>query len=629
MGALYGFFCKEHDLPANTGKIMADACGYWGSDNSFSFSEPGLSMGYNHRFNTPEAVFESQPYKNAGGNVVFFNGRIDNRKYLIEDLNLTDSAKLTDGQIASAVYNKYGTNAAAMIEGDWVVAAWNSEKKELKILRDQHGYSALYYYRCDKFFAFGTCIKSLLALDAIPKKPNLKRVAQVLTSWQGNGTTSGYENIFRLPPAHFLEISKNLEVKKTRYWFPEETRPLILKDENEHYTRFFEEYSRAVEVRLRSYKPVGSQLSGGLDSGTVVALAAGLLKKENKKLDVFTSVPAFSVEGMTSARRFGDEGELARMTADFTGNAIWHPVDAADVDPFNAVRESLNVHDEPFHAGANAFWINEIKKQAHGLGLGTMLTGQGGNATVSWPTPGFLQIMSRKSDLIKMKHFFTWYGWRHVILPLYLPDSVKTKISGKHKGKMPFLEYSAIRKDWAISNRVYEQMVEEDHDPSFSKKGSPLKTRLKIIKPGSSIVGFLHSQSAAMNDLEMRDPTFDRKLMEYCLSVPDHIYVSGGKDRMLLRKSFEGLLPPQVLWNINRGRQAADIGNRVLKFRKSGETILDELSASALCREMLDLEKMKNILLSLDNSMNMKNNTDTGTILLRGITAGLFLCRFD
>lgn len=263
------------------------------------------------------------------------------------------------------------------------------------------------------------------------------------------------------------------------------------------------------------------------------------------------------------------------------------------------------------------------------MNLGTMLTGQGGNATVSWPTPGFLQIMSRKKDLIRYKHFVSYYGWRHVILPLITPHSVKSFIQHKKKGQLPFLEYSAIKKEYAVKNRIQEQMQEEDHDPYFSKTNSPLSTRLKIIKPGSSIVGFLHSQAAAWHDLEMRDPTFDKRLVEFCLSVPDHIYVSGGKDRLLIRKAFDGLMPDEVLWNTNRGRQAADIGHRVVKFQESGRLMLDEISKSSLCKEMLDIEKMKSIFESLSKEVNSENNSKAGTILLRGITAGLFLLRFD
>ena len=628
MGALYGYLNFNKRPENNLPEVISSPALYWGGDNHFKYSTNNIIIGNLHRFNTPEAVYEQQPYEPKPNNFVFFNGRMDNRNNILNILDLKENLNISDGFLVSRMWEKFGVDIVNHLEGDWVVVVWDENEKKLHILRDHHGYSALYYFCNHTFFAFATSIKSLLALDSIPKKPNMKRVAQVLTSWQGNGLDCAYEGILRLPPAHAMEVDSNLKVKQYKHWFPENIKPVNFPNEKDYYTKFFEEYSRSVEVKLRSYKPVCSQLSGGLDSGTVVTLAAIHLKKKGIRLPAFTSTPAYDIKGLTSKTRFGDEAYLAKLTADYTGNTDWFPIDAANVNPFDAIREGIEIHDEPFHAGANTFWISEIKKVAQEMNLGSMLTGQGGNATVSWPTPGFLQIMSRKKDLIKPKDFFSYSGLRHIILPLYVPQSVKNIIRNNSKGNMPFLEYSAMNKEYAIKHKIAEQMQEEDHDPSFARTSSPLKTRLKIIKPGSSIIGFLHSQAAAWNNIEMRDPTFDKSLMEYCLSVPDHIYVSGGKDRMLLRKSFEGMMPPEVLWNINRGRQAADIGHRVVKFQDTGKAILDELSQSPLCNEILDIERMKLILNDLIKGVNSKNNNEAGTVLLRGITDGLFLLRF-
>lgn len=629
MGALYGYF-HLHNI--DTGVIHEQMCApalYWGKDDRFIYHDKQIELGYLHRYNTPESVFESQPHKTQNGNIIFFNGRIDNRLDLLIGFGLQENSEFPDGKLVEICWEKYKTDLVHHLEGDWVIVVWESDKLKLHILRDHHGYSALYYYCNDKLFAFATCIKSLLALDQIPKKPNLKRVAQILTSWQGDGLNSAYDGIFRLPPAHVMEVNEKLIINVKRYWFPENIQPLHLENEEDYYRQFFEEYSRAVNVKLRSYKPVGSQLSGGLDSGTVVALAAMQLKKSGIRLPAFTSVPAFDIKGLTSKTRFGDEGRLAKLTADFTGNTDWIPVDANDVDPFFEILKGVDIHDEPLHSGSNLFWIQEIEKLAQKMDLGTMLTGQGGNAIVSWPTSGYMQIMSKKSDLIKFRHFSSYIGWRQVILPLFVPVSIKRIIKRSKAGPFPYLAYSAISNEFAIKQKILDQMQEDGHDPYFIKSTSANKDRFKIIKPGRNIGGFLHSQSAAWHNLEARDPTIDKRLIEFCLSVPHNIYVSEGKDRMLLRRAFDGMMPEEVLWNTNRGRQAADIGHRVLKYRETGKKMLDNLSASPLCREILDIERMKIILDSLEKEINSSNTSQAGTVLLRGITVGLFLLRFE
>jgi hypothetical protein len=88
-------------------------------------------------------------------------------------------------------------------------------------------------------------------------------------------------------------------------------------------------------------------------------------------------------------------------------------------------------------------------------------------------------------------------------------------------------------------------------------------------------------------------------------------------------------MPAEVLWNTRRGRQSADIGHRVVKFSHSGYQMLEQMEKSVLCSEILDIERMKGILDSLQKEVNPQNNTEAGTVLLRGITAGLFLLSFE
>jgi len=629
MGALYGYITKIKGDYRIVSEIMKTSSLYWGNDNSFVYESNFGFIGYLHRYNTPESVYEQQPYIINEQYYIFFNGRIDNRDELIKVVGLNINDNLADGFIVAKVWEKFKNKAVDYIFGDWVIVVWDEKEKQLNLLRDHHGYSALYYYKNNNFFAFATCIKSLLAIDEIPKKPNMLRVAQVLNSWQGKGYITSYEDIYRLTPGNILTFNYSFEIKVERHWFPENIKTLHYKNDDDYYSRFFEEYTRAVEQRLRSYKPVASGLSGGLDSSTVVVLAAQLLKMQGIKLSAFTSVPAYNVEDLTSKRQFGDESYFAKLTADFTGNTDWYPINAKDVNPFNTVIDGVNIHDEPFHAAANSFWTSELKRTASKMNIGTFLTGQGGNGSVSWPIESVLHKIINKREMLSLNNLAKYSFIKQIVLPSIIPTYLMNLLKGSDTNKLFFLKHSAINKDYATRESIYEQMKEDNAIPSYSQNLSAKQTRLKMIAPGKKIVGFLHAQSAAAFNMETRDPTIDIKLLEYCFSIPNHIYFKGNMDRLLIRKTFKGLLPDEVLYSTNRGKQAADIGHRVAHYYESGKTIMQQLSQSHLCREILNIELMNRILEDLKQKVDRQNNTMAGTILLRGISAGVFLRRFD
>jgi len=171
-------------------------------------------------------------------------------------------------------------------------------------------------------------------------------------------------------------------------------------------------------------------------------------------------------------------------------------------------------------------------------------------------------------------------------------------------------------------------MRAQGHDPYFRTGYDPLATRHRIIQPGRSIGGGLWGESSGAYGLEVRDPTQDKRLMEFCLGVPDSCHYAGGLDRALLRRAFAGLLPDQVRLNRRRGLQAADLGRRVRDWAPEIEEALERLTGHTLAAAVLDLPKMRRVLQSMQTKATQENTSDAGTILLRGLGVGLFLLRF-
>ncbi len=628
---------REHLQAIRTG--MA----YWGPHGSSVWQNERVGLGHLLLNNAPEARHEFAPCQHsASGIVVTAQARIDNRDELIAKLESPSGishqpSPLKDNELILHSYLRWGEECVHHLIGDWAFAVWDPRERKLFVARDHWGISALYYYHHPRFFAFASSIKGLLALPVMPKRPNLFRVAQVLTSWPGDGEQTAYEEIFRLPPAHALTVTAE-KLEKRRYWFVENTPPVRLGSDEDYLEAFLEIYTKAVRCRLSlsAKRGVGATLSSGLDSGSVCALAARELRSRGECLPVFTSVPIFNTEGLTKRNRYGDESPLVELNRQFIGNLDVKYIRAESVSPMTGIERALQLHDSPGHAAGNLFWIFALLETARQQRLGVLLTGQAGNGTISWSggIENFWPLMlagqwgavfskSKKTNLPLRKIIRN-----HFLRPLFFPiHNQMTRY--RYLRREPWEEYSAINAAFARSLDLKRKMKERGHDPTFSSSANSYQARLQILRPEANIVGATWAENGAAYGLEVRDPTMDKRLMEFCLAIPDEQYRLNGQDRYLIRRAMQGLLPDAVRLNNRRGLQAADLGYRLLAELPRVQAMMARLEQSSLAREVLDLPKMNGVLLALQKEVNATTTKQCGAILTRGMMAGMFLLRFE
>jgi len=642
MSAICGIFHLD-GRPATKDLIgsMMSCMDYWGPDGSGVWREGPVALGHLMLHSTPESLHEKLPLKEDISDIVITaQARIDNREDLFRELAIPypDRKNIPDSQIILRAYERWGEACPDYLLGDWAFAIWNPRQRRLFIARDHHGNTALYYYHTSHFFVFASSLKGLLALPEVPRSPNAFCIAQILLSWPGEGASTAYKNIYRLPPAHKMAVTQE-RIDVTRYWFLENTPELHLGSDQEYLEAFLDIYTEAVRCRLRSVRPVGVTLSGGLDSSSVVALAARELKKKEQRLSAFSSVPLYDTTGLVGKNGFGDERPYIEATSRFAGNIDVNYTRAEEMSPLEGIECSLNLLQEPIHAASNMYWIVSLMETAKSKGIGTLLTGQEGNGTISWR--GNENILSTNNWWQWRKIWTKLKIWRSVrqktltqtfksqIIKPLVPTSLLNYFQRIRSGKEPWENYSAIKPDFAHHFRVSEQMIQSGHDPYFRPLADARKQRYRIIRPGRSIGGTLWQEFGAGFDIQVCDPTQDKRIMEFCLSIPDDQYARDGKNRLLIRQSMEGILPPKVQWNSLRGKQAADIGWRVRKNCEQIASGLDMLEKSDLAREYLDIWKMRLVIQALKNQVDTRASFQCETILLRGLMVGLFLLSFE
>ncbi len=619
MSGIFGYWHGGGD-PALAGQVAAmdQAMAHWGPDGSGAWHDDHCALGQRLLYNTPEAVHERLPrWVPEARLAITAEARIDNRDELCDYFAIPRAERPTtpDSDLILRAYLRWGEASPEHLLGDWSFAIWHPVKRKLFLARDHHGNTSLCYWRQGERFAFASAPQALYALGA-PRRLNELYLAQLLISWAAyHGPQTIDLDIQRLPPAHALTVTPQ-GIRTWRYWRLEDTPELRLPRRDDYVQGFIEVYDAAVRCRLRSYRPVGVTLSGGLDSGSVTALAARELARQGQRLTAFTAVPLYDTSRTVGPKGFGDETEFAAATAAFCGTVDHVLLNSAQVTPMAGIHRMLAIMPEPAHAAGNFFWITDLLEQARAAGLGTLLTGQGGNATVSWH--GAPELRSRLAP-------FRYGGWkaglRHNLPLSLLRPLMRLRAHGEDWSD------TAIHPDFArrmtLSARCIAAMGQ---DVTLQESwGSPRDKRYAIMRPGAGLVGDLGARQGAAAGLEVRDPTLDQRVMAYTLAVPDAVFdAEDGMDRWLMRQAMTGLLPETVRLNERWGRQSADVAGRLLASAAEVEAALAAV-ASSPANGYLDVAKMRRAWADVQQEVTIFNTHRVATILLRGLMAGLFL----
>lgn len=217
MSAISGIFYFDNQ-PVNISlpERMADCLLHRGPDGGGIWANGPVAFGHRLLHTTPQSLFEKLPLASQSGNLVITaDVRIDNRDELIAALGFDhyDFASITDAQLILAAYEKWGEACPAKLLGDFAFAIWDSHNQTVFCVRDAIGVKPFYYYLSDRLFVFATEIKAIFCLPEIVHQPNESRIADHLLGLFRDKTSTLYEGILRLPPAHSITVGDRVKDK--------------------------------------------------------------------------------------------------------------------------------------------------------------------------------------------------------------------------------------------------------------------------------------------------------------------------------------------------------------------------------------------------------------------------------
>jgi len=555
-----------------------------------------IALGRNLFRLLPEDEADAQPLTGAGGRYFLVADlRLDNRQELLDRLGRREDPALSDAAVLLLGIERWRAGVLDHILGDYAFALWDRNESVLLLARDPLGQRPLHYHRASGFFAFASMPMGLHALAEIPRRPDIERLAEMVGGMPLAGTQSYYDGIERVEPGHVLTVTAS-ETASRRYWNPER-RNLGLKGFDDYRDAFRAELDRSVMSRLRGADgKVAAHLSSGWDSSSVAATAAQLLRPQGGRVVAFTSVPRPGNRSGAPGRRIVDEGPIAAATAALYDNMDHVLIEGSGKSPLANLDRIVSLFDRPLLNLCNNVWMSDIRDAARGSGAHVLLTGEVGNWSISASPPALL------ADLLREGRWASW--WNEALSKVRNGDARYRGIAANSFGPwLPKAVWNLFRRFSSAPESSQYSAIHPclAHDIGRRREAlgallsRPTRNSFKEAVRGLAGYDYGNFRKGALAGwgLDERDPTGDRRLIEFCISLPIDMLLKDGVRRPLARAALADRLPPAVLGEPRKGYQAADWHEGVTGNLHEVLKMVDRIAAHPAAGSVLDVDSIR------------------------------------
>ena len=598
-----------------------EGCGVWAGGP--------VVLGHQMLWTTPESRREMLPRSSDDGALaITADVRIDNRDELLSLLRLDGRPPSTvpDSELILCAYRRWGEACVDRLLGAFAFAVWDGGRQRLFCARDHLGTRPFYMYSSENMFCFASDIPPMLNLPGVPRRLNELRVLYQLVPELGFGdkTITYYQDIERLAPGHCATVSTEGVVER-QYWTLDLHREVRLSSDEEYAEAFRDLFLEAVSCRLRSAYPVGSTLSGGLDSSSIVCAGRDRLGKQGdgRQLHTFSAVFTEAVSA--------DESSFIRAVVD-QGGVIPHYTHPDRESPLIDLEWMFDLLGEGFW-GPNYAIALGVFQSAQQCGVRIVLDGSDGDTTVShgfdyllklvrsgqWQTFAgeAAAITERFADrrYATRKGIFRSFGLPYLaglarkgrwgafargvnqagplfglsrrsllleagVIPLAPPfaRNVLQRSRNNHRASSKVPEYGLVDPEFAERMDLHERRAAADQ--RWDRLPETERTsHFRELDSGALPYSLeLANRMAAGHAVEVAFPFCDKRLVEFCLALPPEQKLRDGWSRFVMRNAMEGLLPPEVQWRGGKGALSPMCNRGLALFERErlDQVILDD-----------------------------------------------------
>ena len=486
----------------------------------------------------------AQPMHYLGRYSIVHNGEIYNytelRRELIDKGYAFNS--LSDTEVLVAAYDCWKENCLRHFDGMFSFALWDEKEQSLFAARDRLGEKPFYYYHDGLQFVFASEIKALWAAG-IEKQPNEKMLFNFITLGYtqnpGNVSETAYNGIYKLPAASFFvyPVQSNSHINAVTYWQINKARVDNSIAEETAIDRFTELFTQSIKNRLRSDVPVGTSLSGGLDSSSVLAVI-NKYGDPHRPFKTFTAAfPGFKSDESAYIKKLAGATSFENYQVQPSAEGL-----ANDIEKILGQQEGL-VGSASVYAQYKVF---ELAKQNN---VKVLLDGQGADETLAgyhkyyhW----YWQELYRKNKLLLHNEISSArqlgvkdeWGWKNKLAAMYPVYAGTYLQKSRKKGQM---EHPDLAPDFiAQYGESYYTMPQADSLNDVLYYNS-FTNGLEELLRYADINSMAHGR-------EVRLPFLNHQLVEFIFSLPAQFKIRNGYTKWILRKAMNEALPPEIAW---------------------------------------------------------------------------------
>jgi len=517
----------------------------YGQDGEHSYYSGGVAILYHAFHTTEESHHETQPYVTEGGAIIVWDGRLDNRKELIPRFKESLTSEGPDVAIVAAAYMEWGTKCFARLIGDWALSIWNPDEQTLILAKDPIGTRHLYYSLGDDHVEWSTILDPLV----LYKERALSLCEEYIAGWFSLFPAphlTPYIGIHSVPPSSFVHIrAGNHAVSK--YWDFDPAKKIRYGKDAEYEEHFRSVFGESVRRRLSCDTPILAELSGGMDSSSVVCMADRIIGSE-----ITHSLRLDTVSYYDDSEPNWNERPYFNAVEDRRGRSGRH-IDFGSQDSFYLEGQptlsatALPVGEYPNEAR------KEFARYVTLHGYRVVLSGIGGDEItggVPTPAPEIADLLARVQVKMLAHQLKVWAlnkrkPWFQLLIEAirgFLPPN----LAGvpKHLRPPPWLQPGFVKRHWSALTGYGARIKVFGGLPSLQENVAALCAlqRQLACDPLPSTPHY-----------ERRYPYLDRDLVEFMYAVPREQIVRPGQRRSLMRRALTGIVPDIVL---NRKRKA-------------------------------------------------------------------------
>lgn len=503
-------------------KRMSDSIFHRGPDDDGFIQTENFSVGF-RRLAIIDLTENIYPLSNEEGDVeVVLNGEIYNYEELREILKRKKHKFKTgsDTEVIVHGYEEWGENVVQYLRGMFVFVLVDKTKNQMMIARDRVGIKPFYYAEVDGRVVFGSEIKALFSGFNISREPDEQSIYKFLAyRIHDIDRNTFFKNVKRVLPGHYMIFDERNNFRSEKYWNPTYNANFASeKSDTEYAEEFRELFLETVDLHLIGDVPVGTTLSGGLDSSGITSLAAKLYeeKKNAGKMYTFSAVhPGETV----------NEEEYIDEVVNYTGVESIKAVPSVDkfweeLDTWTYFQEEPVISGAPY-----AYYV--VMREARKY-VTVILSGQGGDELLAGYIPYFMSYWQSAFDQgHATKGFAELFAGRDLYTKYVL-----TKLD------------DMLHKKNQIRPTQFLNKPEQVDIPAFQHKRN-LNERLMQDVTSTTTPCLLRyeDKNSMANSLESRVPFYDHVMAEFVFNLPMDQKIKHGWNRYVYRNAMKGLMP--------------------------------------------------------------------------------------